>query len=66
MEQERLAYSIVEFAQLTRTSPGFVRKQIRIGTLSAAKCGRRVLIPVQSAHNWLDSGMQKRNEQKAN
>lgn len=57
MEEQRLVYSILEFANLTRTSPGFIRKQIRIGTLSAAKCGSRVLIPVQSAHDWLRSRM---------
>jgi len=57
MEHARLALSIAEFARQTGTSTGFVRKEIRSGKLAASKRGRRVLVPLDSARAWLQSGM---------
>ena len=53
MEKQRLTYSVGELAECSRTSIGFVRQQIREGKLKASRLGRRVLIPVQCAEQWL-------------
>jgi len=58
MNSEPLTYSVSELAELTRTSLGFIRSQIRAGKLEASKCGRRVLIPAASVQAWLRAGMQ--------
>jgi excisionase family DNA binding protein len=58
MEKQRLAYGPIDLAQKTGTSVQFIREQIRTGKLKASKLGRRVVIPVLSIEEWLESGMQ--------
>jgi excisionase family DNA binding protein len=40
----RSAYSVSEISQSTGLSTGFLRKQIRLGSLRARKLGRRVVV----------------------
>lgn len=49
----RIAFSIFELAQMTGSSPGFVRLEIQRGHLHATKVSGRVLILKTSVDDWL-------------
>lgn len=51
----KLAFSVKEFASKTSTSIPFIRTQIRAGRLKAVKRGRRILIPLDAANEFLDT-----------
>ena len=51
--QQRLAWSLAEVATSLGLSPGFVRKQLRKGSLPSQKIGRRLLILDEDLRAWL-------------
>jgi excisionase family DNA binding protein len=53
--QNRSSWSILEVARRNGLSLQFVRLEIARGRLKAKRFGRRVLIPVQSERDWLES-----------
>lgn len=60
----RKGWSIADIAGEYGLSRAFVRKQIKLGLLVAARLGRRVVIPSESVTAWLQSGMKSNNETK--
>lgn len=57
MDENRLGFSTKELARMMGTSEPFIRLEIRRGKLRAAKLGRRVVVPLRSAKEWLDAAM---------
>lgn len=56
MESEKLAYSVLEFAKATGLSKTFLYEQIKTGQgPRLTRVGRRTLITVEDAQNWLRS-----------
>ena len=49
----RLAWSLTEVATSTGLSSGFLRKQVRSGSLRSRKFGRRLLILDEDLRAWL-------------
>jgi len=49
----KLSYSIKEFAKLNGLARGTVYSEINAGRLKTIKVGRRRLIPVEAAKEWL-------------
>jgi excisionase family DNA binding protein len=45
---EPLAVDVEEAARLVSVSPHTIRRAIRSGRLAASRCGRRVLVPIES------------------
>ncbi len=49
----RLAWSLAEVATALPLSPGFLRKQVKVGALKSRKIGRRLLILDEDLRAWL-------------
>jgi len=58
---ERLAYSVKSFAELSELSESFVKREIYAGNLKAIKRGGRVIIPAEAARAYLSEGSQSGN-----
>jgi excisionase family DNA binding protein len=54
-EDERLAVSIAEAAQMVGMSVGYVRNEIASGRLKVARLGRRVLVRRDDLGRYLDA-----------
>lgn len=52
----KLAYSLKETAQALGVSHSTVRRMVAEGELSSVRTGARVLIPVESVRNFLQTG----------
>lgn len=52
---QKLAYSMREFCLAVSLSRSRVYELIEEGAISPAKCGRKVLIPVDEAKRFVDS-----------
>jgi excisionase family DNA binding protein len=50
----RSAWSVSEISRSTGLSDGFLRKQIKLGSLRARKLGRRVLVLDRDLHIYLE------------
>lgn len=57
-EKVPLAYSIKEFCKASSISRNQMYLEIKDGNLKTVKLGRRVLIPVAAAQEWLASKME--------
>lgn len=51
----KLAYRINEIAEVTGTSPGFIRKQIASKQLPARKIGDAVIVLKKDLETWLNT-----------
>ena len=58
---QRNAWSIAEVAKRNGLSRAFVRLEIARGRLRAKRMGRRVLIPVVSEREWMQSAPDRTN-----
>ena len=50
---QRLAWGLAEAATSLGLSPGFLRKQVKVGALKSRKIGRRLLILDEDLRTWL-------------
>ena len=57
-ELDKLAYRIHQVAEVTGTSPGFVRKQIAEKKLTARKLGDAVIILKKDLEQWLNTAQE--------
>lgn len=55
-----LTVDVKTAAQMTSLSPHTIRLYLRTGRLQAVKCGRRVLIPVESLRKLVGIGCPRR------
>jgi excisionase family DNA binding protein len=53
IKNQKLAYSIAEFAHLSGLGRSFLYEQIKAGTLPVRKAGRRTLILQEDGQAWL-------------
>ena len=53
---ERLAYSVVEAADMLGSSPYQVYCLVRAGRLPHKRVGKRIIIPAGALREWLESG----------
>jgi excisionase family DNA binding protein len=58
MATTKLTYSVAEFASTVGISRSQVYLEIKNGHLTVAKIGKRTLVPVSEAQQWLDRAMQ--------
>ena len=52
--QERIAWSLAEISSATGLSRGFLRKEVKRGTLAVKKFGRRVLVLNEDLKKYLN------------
>ncbi len=55
IDDQKLAYSVAELAQLSGLGRSFLYEQIAEGLLPVRKAGRRTLILREDAQTWLSS-----------
>ncbi len=60
-----LAVDVVTAARMTSLSPHTIRLYIRTGRLRVTRCGRRVLVPVESLAELVREGAPSRNTGEA-
>lgn len=53
---QRIAWSLAEISEATGLSLGFLRNEVRRGTLPIKKFGRRVLVLEEDLRNYLAEG----------
>jgi excisionase family DNA binding protein len=51
--ENRISFSVTEFAAHTGLSPKSVERMIKRGEIQAKRVGRRVLIPTKAIEAWL-------------
>ncbi len=54
-QTEKLAYSVLGFAEAVSLSKSRVWELISEGTIRTKRCGRRVLIPADEARRFIDN-----------
>jgi hypothetical protein len=57
---ERIAWSLSDISDSTGLSLGFLRNEVRRGTLPIKKFGRRVLVLEKDLRNYLEGGSQSK------
>lgn len=57
---ERIAWSLSDISDSTGLSLGFLRNEVRRGTLPIKKFGRRVLVLEKDLRNYLEGGSQNK------